>query len=156
MAKLIPLTKGYFAICDNKDFKYLSQFKWSIDGSGYPQRMIKTDKGWRPIRMHRDLLKLKPSELADHRNGVKTDHRRRNIKKCSRLENNRNVGLRKNNKTGYKGVHFNKERNVYQSYINVNRKHIYLGAFNCQINAAEAYNTAAIRYHGEFANLNKV
>jgi AP2-like factor (ANT lineage) len=36
----------------------------------------------------------------------------------------------------------------------VNRKRIYIGSFEDQIEAAKAYDKAAIKYYGEFANLN--
>lgn len=40
------------------------------------------------------------------------------------------------------------------AYINVDNKRIYLGLFLIKEDAARAYNIAAIKYHGEFAQLN--
>ena len=60
--KRIKLTQRKFALVDNEAFEYLNQFYWSVDGSGYPQRATKTEKGWRPLRMHRDILGLKAGE----------------------------------------------------------------------------------------------
>ena len=38
--------------------------------------------------------------------------------------------------------------------IMVNYKSIYLGTFENKLDAAMAYNVAALKYHGEFARLN--
>ena len=38
--------------------------------------------------------------------------------------------------------------------ISVNNKTVTVGQYANEIDAAKAYNEAAIKYHGEFANLN--
>jgi hypothetical protein len=40
--------------------------------------------------------------------------------------------------------------------INVNKKQLYLGLYIDPIHAARAYNAAALKYHGEFAHINKI
>jgi len=47
--------------------------------------------------------------------------------------------LCKNNKSGYRGVHFRKNRNAWISKINVNSKSVYLGYFKSALEAAMAY-----------------
>ena len=42
----------------------------------------------------------------------------------------------------------------YMAQIRVNYKAIYLGYYSSAVEAAKAYNKAAIKYHGDFANLN--
>lgn len=54
----------------------------------------------------------------------------------------------------YRGVHWYKSRNKWQAKIMVNYKHKTLGYFYDEIEAAEAYNEAALRFHGEKAKLN--
>ncbi|MHC4483546.1 MAG: AP2 domain-containing protein, partial [Planctomycetota bacterium] len=54
----------------------------------------------------------------------------------------------------YKGLVWDKRLNKWQVRIWVNRKRIYIGSFEDQIEAAKAYDKAAIKYYGEFANLN--
>ena len=45
-----------------------------------------------------------PEAEIDHINGVKHDNRIVNLREASRGENSRNIGLRSNNSSGYKGV----------------------------------------------------
>ena len=44
----------------------------------------------------------------------------------------------------------------YRAFINVDGKQKYLGVFSSDRDAAIAYNEAAVKHHGEFANLNKI
>jgi hypothetical protein len=156
MSKQIPLTRGKFAIVDDEFYDELSKYEWSIDGSGYPQRSIKCGKGWKPIRMHRIVMGLVGRQMADHINLNKLDTRVCNLRICNAEENVRHRGINKNNKSGYKGVYYNKNRNVYQSYITVSYSHFFIGAFLIPREAAEAYDKRAIELFGEFAMTNKM
>lgn len=62
----------------------------------------------------------------------------------------------KNSSSKYKGVTWYKEREKWMVRININKKHIFLGYFESEIEAAKAYNDAAIKYYGEYARLNEV
>jgi len=157
--KKIKLTKGKFALVDDSDFKYLNQFHWSIDGSGYPQRATKINGKRRPIRMHRDILKLVGSETSDHEDLDKLNNQRNNLRRCTKRDNNRNRGLLRNNTSGYVGVYFMNDTpraKPWTTQIKVNYKSIYLGTFKNKIEAAKVYNQAAKKYFGEFARLNKI
>ena len=49
-----------------------------------------------------------------------------------------------------------KRTKKFKAQININNKRTGLGYFENKIEAAKAYNEAAIKYYGEFANLNKI
>ena len=56
----------------------------------------------------------------------------------------------------YKGVYWNTGCNKWLAKIGVERRRVHLGVFNCEKEAAKAYNDAAIKYFGEFARLNVI
>lgn len=84
-----------------------------------------------------------------------------NVRKASRKENSFN---RKKNthykgrptSSKFKGVCFFKATGKWRALIMKGGKSIFLGSFNNEIDAARAYNKAAIEQHGEFAGLNDV
>jgi hypothetical protein len=92
-----------------------------------------------------------PSTLLDHIDGDKTNNRIANLRPCNTSQNKQNIGLNKNNSSGYKGVHFDNTHGKYKAQIQTlegNRKH--LGLFSTPEEASEVYNRAAKELHGEF------
>ncbi len=90
----------------------------------------------------------------DHINGDGLDNRKSNLRICKHGENQYNSKMPKNNTSGYKGVYWDKRRNKWISQININGKHVYIGQFINAIDAANAYDKAAMQYHKEFAKPN--
>ena len=64
--------------------------------------------------------------------------------------------MRKDNLCKFKGVSFNISSKKYRARIKFNKKNIHLGCFQNIIEAAAAYNAAALNYFGEFAKLNQI
>jgi predicted GIY-YIG superfamily endonuclease len=60
----------------------------------------------------------------------------------------------KNTTSKYKGVSWFKRDECWRSWIHYNGKQQHLGYFHLEIDAANAYDEAAKKYFGEFANLN--
>lgn len=63
--------------------------------------------------------------------------------------------LKSNNKSGYRGVTWNKRRKKWDAYIGLYNKHYYLGNYTDKIDAAKAYNKFIIE-HGTHHPLNPV
>jgi hypothetical protein len=156
--KEIKLTKGMVTLVDEVDFDYLNQSKWCVHRSHatfYAHRRLHG----KLISMHRVILErmgFKNFEQVDHINGNKLDNRRSNLRPATESQNQWNRTKLVNNKSGYKGVHWNKDRSKWRASIRFNRHLYHLGYFTDPIEAAKAYNDAAIEYHGEFAKLNAI
>ena len=159
--KEIQLTQGKVALVDDEDYDYLNQFKWQANQKQnkrfYAWRGKKINGKYRMIYLHRFILKLTDKKIfVDHANMDTLDNRKINLRICNRSQNAVNTDKNKINLLGYKGISFDKRSNKYYSSISVNKKRIHLGTFINPIDAARAYNAAAQKYHGEFANLNKI
>jgi hypothetical protein len=157
MSKQIKLTKGMTAIVDDEDYERLSSFKWFFMGNKYAARNIRCDNGkQRPLWMHREIINASEGMQVDHINGNKLDNRRENLRLCTQSQNLGNRTYSGDFSSKYKGVSFSKKRNKWTSGIRINTKRIYLGLYEDEVVAANAYNHAARRLFGEFSLLNDV
>lgn len=150
--KQIPLTKGKFALVDETDFEWLSQYNWCYSNGSAVRRMPKNNSLL--LYMHREVLGLRKGTFCDHINGDRLDNRRENLRSATHAQNMFNKRKYKTNKSGIKGVCWDKNRNKFVAQIGVGGKHINLGRFTKVEDAIRAYNNAALIYHGEFATLN--
>lgn len=149
--KRIKLTcaKNAYALIDDEDFKILSQFTWHFNR--YARAWWKGHGT--SMAMHRFILKFPDSEI-DHINGNKLDNRKSNLRLATRQENQYNSKLRKNNKSGFRGVHYHKILKKYKASISFKEKDYHLGFYETAIEAARAYDKKALEFGGRFAQLN--
>ena len=162
-AKLIPLTKGKFAIVDNKDFKWLSQWKWWLHSTKWGEYAVRQKMVNRKVynfSMHREILEHSGINLAgllvDHKNGNSLDNRKENLRSATDSQNQMNRLLISNqNKSGYKGVTLYRN-GKWRSSTKLNQQNIHLGYFDSKEEAAKAYNKFAVDNFGEFAFLNQI
>jgi hypothetical protein len=157
MMKQIPLTKGQFAIVDDEDYSFLSKTKWYAEKSYYTyyarRKDSLPDKKRETKSMHREIMGYKGELEIDHINRNGLDNRKQNLRFCSREENQRNARKHRDNKSGFKGVCFDKERNKYVAQIWLGR-HVVIGRYKTAIEAAKKYNEIALKQWGVFAELN--
>jgi HNH endonuclease len=94
-----------------------------------------------------------PKNQIHHKNDIRDDNRWINLELATNQQNQARKGLQKNNKTGYKGISFDRNcpRKCFRVRIQVNRKEIYLGNFDNLKEARDAYRIAARMYFGKFA-----
>jgi hypothetical protein len=157
MAKEIQLTQGIVTIVDDADFEYLNQFKWYLLKSNSNYYAIRTKRPENKlIQLHRIVIQAKQGEIVDHINGNKLDNRKCNLRICTKSQNCQNRKISKLNKSGFNGVSWNIRNKKWVAQIACNNQKIHIGFFNEPIEAAKAFNEAALKYHGEFAHLNKI
>lgn len=145
--KTIPLTKGYSATVDDQDYERVSQFNWN---AALSKGKIYARRAQEPRGMHRFILGVGPEVEIDHRDRNTLNNQRDNLRPCTHAQNVRNVGPRKDNSSGYKGVTWDKENNKWRAQIG----RVKLGRFSNVIEAAHAYDAKAKELYGEFAYLN--
>ena len=95
-----------------------------------------------------------PKRIVDHINGNKADDRWLNHREADYSQNAANGRIHKDKqKSAFKGVFWDKNRNKYLASIGVNYRIINLGRFDTAEEAHAAYVTAAKKYFGEFARV---
>lgn len=162
--KELKLTKGFVALVDDEDYEKVGHLKWLVVGPDHAPYAARAESTGlkkprqRIVKLHRVLMGLGPGDAqhVDHINGKTLDNRRSNLRLCANHENQRNRGPFKNKKNPYKGVYFEKTSSInpWKASITVNGKFLHLGLYKTPEEAAVAYDTAALKYFGEFARLN--
>lgn len=91
-----------------------------------------------------------PDKLIDHVDTVRDNNDIDNLRLCDKKQNGQNRGCNKNNKSGLKGIYFNKNRNKWYASIRVNGKDKHLGVFFTKEEAHQAYIEASKKYFKDF------
>lgn len=114
--KEIALTKGQFALVDDADFEWLSQWKWRAFWDWHTKSYYarssekgKTHKTRRELRMHRLILGLEPGDKrhGDHIDGNTLNNQRSNLRIANVCQSNQNRRTPKSNTSGHKHVGWN-------------------------------------------------
>ena len=154
--KKIKLTQGKFAIVDEQDYPLLVSRKWFAVHDKNRRWYAATKIGKKTVKMHRFILDCAEMVLTDHINRDGLDNCRRNLRECNFSQNMANSIKREKTSSKFKGVGLDKDTGKWRARIRVNGDEIHLGRFNDESKAAAAYNAAALRVFGEFANLNVI
>jgi hypothetical protein len=115
---------------------------------------IKEIQQTRHVLMHRVILDAKPGQQIDHANRDGLDNRRSNLRFSSIAQNSYNSKKRKNSLGIYKGVSKTSTGRLWRARIWVDKVEIFLGNYASAIEAARAYDIAALKYCNGFAKTN--
>ena len=156
-ARWIALNRG-FALVDADRFDELNAFVWSVSGRdgkhvARGDRSGKRGTTW----LHHAVMGVPSHVHIDHKNGNGFDNRSGNLRVADNSLNHANIGKMKRKREAtsrYKGVHWRKDRNRWSSEIKVRDRHIKLGCYATELEAARAYDAAALQHFGEFARPN--
>ncbi len=143
--KKIKIKDGLILV-DTKDFKLVSNYKWSRTRDGYVIRI----ENKKSILLHRFLLQPSKNQYIDHINHNKLDNRLKNIRICTQSQNCMNRKKSNTNTSGIVGVGWIAEKNEWRASLTLKGKFINLGYFKNKKDAIRARQQAEIKYFKEF------
>lgn len=144
------------AIIDRADWALIAGHRWRATRGRSNQTYYAVYRvGEVSVFMHRLILNPGPDKVVDHINGNGLDNRRSNLRACTEHENRMHTTrLQERNRHGYLGIGsytVRGGRRRWTAEIRMNRKKIYLGAFDTMEQAIEARVAAEKRLFGDFA-----
>lgn len=154
------IAAGRIALVDAEDFALVSQYRWTVHESEragrssgpYAVAKVGPASKRRAVYLHRLITGW---DRTDHENHNGLDNRRSNLREATRSQNGANQFKRQGCSSPFKGVYRPRGRRVWIAQIAVEGGGVrVLGAFSDEIEAARAYDRAAVATWGEFARAN--
>src|SRR3990167_5487837 len=101
----IKLTQGMVATVDDEDFEWLNYYKWYAVKPHRSNTFYAVTKiGRKTTYIHRLIINTPANKITDHKNRNGLDNRKINLRICDYSDNFHNAIVRKNCKSGLKGV----------------------------------------------------
>ena len=146
----VPLTRGKWTLVDEADHEAVMRHRWFYDAQGYARSKI----NGRSTALHLFLIggARDHKHPVDHENRNRLDNRRLNLRRVTGGQNRVNSEINANNSSGYRGVSYHGGKWTARIGYNMTRR--YLGRFGDVLDAAKAYDEAAVKLFGAAAQLN--
>lgn len=146
---------GIVSLIDDEDYAQVSHWKWYWDN---PNNYAMKTTGGYPHHLHRYIMSMYfdvSGKVIDHINRNGLDNRKENLRLCTYSQNGMNTEKREwwKSSSRYKGVSRLPD-GKWQSQIACNKIKIPLGIYTDEMDAARAYDFAAVEHFGEFPSLN--
>jgi len=120
----------------------------TLDGSGYKVVRLTHEGAHRSYRVHRICYAIAhgsdTQKIIDHINGNRQDNRIANLRAVDFSCNVRNQNTPK--RKGLRGAHWDKAKRKWLAQMKVNYKTVYIGRFDTEQKAHEAYMAARAQY----------
>lgn len=91
--------------------------------------------------------------IIDHIDGDRSNNKLENLRVCTFQENHFNRGKQSNNKSGFKGVSWHKQKQKWVAQIKIEGKNKFLGFFINPEDAYSKYCEMALLHYGKYAKL---
>jgi len=154
----ISLSQGQVALVDDEDYYTLIQYKWFASkrkNKFYAYRNISINGKHTNQYMHRLIMNAtSKSGDVDHIDTNGLNNQKQNLRLCSTSQNNMNQLPQIGKTSAYKGVFWDKYNKRFVCKIKLNGAIVFIKYCRNEIDAAVAYNNAALKYFGEFARIN--
>lgn len=161
-AKWLALSQGKFALVDEHRYAELNAHVWSAVNIPYELNGVKLSRWYAKrseivdgkrvgIWLHRYVINASDGYFVDHINGDGLDNRGGNLRLATRAQNTMNSHSKLTNK--YKGV-YRTPSGTFIARIQADGKIVNLGTFANEEEAANVYDAAARKMHGQFARVN--
>jgi len=136
----------FFTNSKHKRFNTLSAGKevGTTDGQGYKVVRLTYEGKHKSYRVHRicyALMNGDTTQIVDHINGNRQDNRANNLRAVEPRVNVANQSKPK--REGLKGAYWDKFKGRWLAQISINYRKVYLGRYNTEREAHEAYMDAA-------------
>ena len=135
-------------IIDIEDYDKVKYYCWRMSENGYIVANNK-DTTNTMIRIHRIIMNARKGEYVDHKNWDKSNNWKRNLRLCTKSQNNVNIKRKINNTSGYTGVKQD-SNGKWKSQISYNNERIHLGTFDKLEDAVYIRHQAESIMHNEF------
>ena len=156
--KPVPGYEGVYSIREDGaviSLKHGRQLKPQPNSMGYLRLHSKHNKKRVSLFIHRILAQVflgaDKEARIDHIDHNPRNNSLSNLRTCTQSQNLQNARLRCDNKTGCKGIYFNKRNRNWCAEIKTGYRRIWLGVFPTKELAVEARRNGESLYHGEFA-----
>lgn len=152
--------ESQYTIIDKEDYDKIKDYCWHIKRDSSSNETNKrlyacSYHHGKYYSLHSLILPVQEGFIVDHKDGNGLNNRKSNLRRATYSQNNMNTSLYKNNKSGYKGIYWNKKNKNWRVKIQLNNKMIEIGSFKDLDKAIEARIKAEEEYFGEFSVLNR-
>ena len=134
--KKIPLNRGLFALVDDDDYEYLSQYRWRVHKDKNTCYACTNTNGLR-IRMHRMIMNARAGYDVDHIDGDGLNNQKQNLREVTRRQNAQNIHMPTS--SIFPGVSWHKKSRKWQANAVVDGKKKWIGQYGNEEEAFAAY-----------------
>jgi hypothetical protein len=140
----IELSQGQVALVDDQDFSVHAQYRWCYRAEregrqGYAVRHVKVEGKDRLAYLHREIMRPGSGQEVIFLNHDRLDCRGENLRVVSKQEARQHHRVRRDSKSGVKGVRYNADSDTWSAYVYRDGNCYHVGTFPYQHQAEEAY-----------------